>query len=171
MTTQGLPSYFPSMSCGLVQVKVTHWPFKGFLSPTLPNNNPTTHPSTTTFLTLGDTQRFLDEAGSGVEVRAEVKGRHVLRHHAAVDHVHVGVVGGAGVHVVPGSLGSVEDVGDAQPPQQTLVLRRLPARTQHPRLYTFTRVLLGHIRSFQQDENHNSSQILHAGTVILLPRR
>lgn len=63
-------------------------------------------------------------------MRTEVKGRHVLGHHAVVDNVHVGVVGGAGVHVVPGSLGSVEDVGDAEPFQQTLVLRRLPASSR-----------------------------------------
>lgn len=122
-------------------MKVVRWPFKGFFTPN-------THQITTTFLTLGDTQRFPDEAGGGVEMRAEVKGRQVLGHHAVVDHVHVGVVGGAGVHVVPGSLGGVEDVGDAQPLQQTLVLGRLPARSQRPRLYTFINVFLGNILSF-----------------------
>lgn len=81
-------------------------------------------------LTLRVAQRFFDEPGSRGEMLAEVKGRDVLCLHAVVDDVHVAVVTGSGVHVVPRPLCCVQDVRNPQPFQIVLVLCGLPGEKE-----------------------------------------
>lgn len=80
-------------------------------------------------LTLRIAQCLFHKLGRWEEILAEVKGRDIFRHHPVVYDVHVAVVTGPRVHIIPRPLCCVQDVRNPQPLQLVLVLRRLPARS------------------------------------------